>query len=332
MADKCLNNTTIDVLKLLSQGKFYSGNDIAKVLSISRTAVWKHIHTLKSCGYMIDTVQSKGYYLQKPGSPLLSSKIENHLDELDKNQACMINVFPILSSTNDKLKEVILSAKQPVICLAEQQIKGRGRFNRHWVSPFGENIYLSLKVNLEIPFSKMSGFSLCISLALIDALIDFGLSRDLLSVKWPNDLLLEGKKVAGILIELSGEVGSGAEAIIGVGLNVMMQKAKIDKLWTSLSKHFEYPIDRNLLAAHLIRAIMTSINQFESLGFSSFQNKWQKYDALKDKFIELIFYDKLICGQCLGIDSVGNLLIKDKKGHIESYSAGEVSFNKLPST
>ena len=328
MINKKLNANSLSVLMLLSDLKCYSGNEIAKALSISRTAVWKHINGLKSHGYLIKSHQSKGYQLRHPLTPLLREKIENNLKLLSFEERIEIECYPQVNSTNTLLKERLAKPDLLEVVLTEQQFLGRGRFNREWHSPFGENIYLSLKKKLIIPFSSLSGFSLCISLALIEGLIAFGIPSDDLSIKWPNDLLLNGKKLAGILIELSGEVGAGAEAIIGVGMNVMMQEASIDKKWTSLSHHFNYEIDRNALVAQLISAIAQTTTQFETQGFTFFKEKWACYDVLKGEKIDLYFYDKKISGECLGIDETGNILIKQKDATVNSYAAGEVSFQQ----
>ncbi len=320
------SDTGAHVLKTLADGAWHHGSDMAEHLSISRTAIWKQVNALKELGYVIESVRSKGYQLKKPSSALIKASIESALVQLMQTNHLSLDVYPQLASTNDYLKEVSLAPLQCHVCLAEQQLKGRGRFSRHWHSPFGENLYLSMKTQLTIPFANMSGFSLCISLALINGLVAYGLNSGLFQIKWPNDLLINGEKLAGILIELSGEAGSGAQAIIGIGLNVAMQEADIDKQWTSLSKHYDEPIDRNRLAAHIIHALSQTIAQFETLGFASFQTAWQRYDALKNTDVALSFYDKTISGICQGIDEEGNIRIKHNDATVKSYSAGEVSF------
>lgn len=313
-------------LDILSDGEWHHGSKISEVLELSRTAVWKHINVLKSLGYEIDVSKAKGYRLTKPNIPLSQSKIENYLIQLECKFPSDIEFIPVIASTNDYLKGQTAPLTKPHICLSEQQLQGRGRFNRVWCSPFGENIYLSIKSHLGIPFTLLSGFSLSISLAIVRALSSYGFMKELFQLKWPNDVLVQGHKLAGVLIELSGEAGSDVEAIIGIGVNINMICAEIENNWSSLCHYSLEPIDRNLLVAHLISETFSTIAQFKLEGFSPFYQLWQQHDPLKGKLIELSFYNSKIQGICLGIDDNGNILLKHNDATIKSYSAGEVSF------
>lgn len=327
---KPLCKTALDVLDILCDGLWHHGSDIADALSVSRTAIWKQINTLKDLGYELNTDRIKGYQLAFPQTPLLSNQVFSYLGTIDNSLKLDIETLPKVNSTSDHLKQAATTC-EPQICLAEQQLQGRGRYNRAWCSPFGENIYLSIKTQLAMPIAEFSGFSLCISLAIVQALIACGFSKELFQIKWPNDVLINGQKLSGVLIELSCEAGSGVQAIIGIGLNVNMLKADIDKKWTALCQHTTEAIDRNKISAYLINEVFKTIHQFKQQGFQSFQSAWQQFDVLINQSIELSFYDSTISGVCQGIDEEGNILLKHNDGRLKSYSAGEVSTRKQPS-
>jgi BirA family biotin operon repressor/biotin-[acetyl-CoA-carboxylase] ligase len=320
-----LSNIDLKILLKLSEAETLSGNVLAEQLEISRTAVWKHINALKKQGFKIECLPRAGYKLLQPAQPLFADKIMAALTHLDSTQEILLDVFSKLTSTNDYVK---LQCHQGIhICISEQQTMGRGRFERQWHSPFGDNLYLSIQKQLNLNFTQLSGLSLVISLAVLKGLERLGILTSAFAIKWPNDILLEGKKLAGILIELAGEVGGKPRAVIGLGMNVNMVDADIDRSWHSLKHFCQRDVDRNQLAIVLIGSIVEAVQQFEQHGFDVFYEQWQQYDAMKDKSVTLNLYDKKINGICRGIDEQGNLLLQQNDGVLQKYQAGEVSFN-----
>lgn len=323
-----LSSTSSKLLGLLYDGKPHSGTQLAQALSISRTAIWKHIQQLKEHGYIIESLSAKGYCLQTPSFVLVDSLIKSELERLLTDTDVDLHIFSSLNSTNDYLKKISLQENLIPVCMAEQQTQGRGRFNRTWYSPFGENIYLSIKSLLKNSLAEMSGFSLCVSLAIIDALTECGLEPGSLSIKWPNDILINKQKLAGVLIELNGEIGAYCEAIIGIGINVNMTKADIQQNWTSILNFLGRPLDRNKLAAHLITAVIKMIKNFEKYGFEYFKSSWAQHDVLFGQNVELNFRGQKVVGKCHGIDNKGNILLENFDGTLKTYSAGDASFHK----
>ena len=316
------------ILTILADGKFHSGNDLANDTSKSRTAIWKQINQIKACGYHVNTVASRGYQLLEPLDPLISTTLTEKVQEQFKSKNLQIRVLHATNSTNDYLKTPEFKHLKNVICVAEQQLNGRGRFNRYWHSPFGQNIYLSLKASIFTPINQLSGFTLSISLALISAFKNLGLDEGLFEIKWPNDIMLKGKKLAGILVELSGEIGGEVELIIGIGINVNMSQAEIEKSWTSLKREFGRHFDRIKVILAVINSVIAAINKFERHGFETFFDDWIAKDFLFGQKLELSFSEHKVIGFCRGIDKTGNLLIEKEGGVLQAYSAGEVSLHK----
>jgi BirA family biotin operon repressor/biotin-[acetyl-CoA-carboxylase] ligase len=156
-------------------------------------------------------------------------------------------------------------------------------------------------------------------------LIAYDFPASLFNIKWPNDVLIDGQKLSGVLIELSGEASCSIEAIIGIGMNVNMRDANLDNSWTSLCKYTPRSIDRNLLTAYLIDEVLCTVSQFERHGFGFFLEQWQRFDVLKNQYVQLKFQNSVIEGLCQGIDDKGNILLKHKDDTLKSYCAGEVS-------
>jgi BirA family biotin operon repressor/biotin-[acetyl-CoA-carboxylase] ligase len=245
-------------------------------------------------------------------------KIKKYL----KNTSWHIKIFKSIPSTIDYVK--INATKTPQICLAEQQTAGKGRLGRTWHSPFGLNIYLSCLWNFNKDISEISGLSLVTSLATIKALTSYTKS---LKIKWPNDILYNNQKLAGVLIEINAESHGTSKAIISIGLNVNMTKAPINQNWTSLINILNLPQDRNQIIGQFINQLFADLTKFENQGLSPFLSEWQQYAYLKNKKITLLHGQKSISGIVTGINDQGHLLLKHKDGSIAAYSSGDTSIS-----
>jgi len=239
-----------------------------------------------------------------------------------------IEISDSLTSTNDYLKSQKPTRKIQV-CLAEEQTAGRGRFDRAWQSPAGQNIYLSLRYPFQKPINELVGLSLVVSLAIVSACQLLKLPQAI-SVKWPNDVVCAGKKLAGSLIEIQAQADM-ASVIIGIGINVNMQhdnENKIDQPWTSLSNILGDVIDRNFLIANLLNTLFSYMQRFEAHGLKNFIDEWRLVDGLFDKIITLSLIDGEISGVAKGINELGQLVLVSEDGVARAYSSGEVSIKK----
>lgn len=233
-----------------------------------------------------------------------------------------LEILETIGSTNDYLKECG-DQKQMSICLAEMQTTGRGRMERQWHSPFGQNIYCSIRYPFQKDVSELSGLSLVIGLAICKA-IDAGYSLPTPPhVKWPNDVLVDGKKIAGTLIEINKEA-----LIIGIGVNVNMTEADIHQYWTSFQKLTGLYHDRNIFCAELINHVTAYLERFMQSGFNHFEKEWQERDCLFGKNLQLMCGTKKFSGIGAGINQHGHLLLKLSDGTKRGFSSGDTSLLK----
>lgn len=331
------------IIHILNDGDFHAGSDLGDKLGITRTAVWKFIHQLTAYGIAIESVQGKGYRLMETLALLNTAHIKKYIKNSAYREQIKLDVLTTIDSTNDYLKNppaLQKAAKRPpfakgvtnpiTFCVAEQQTAGRGRLGRNWHSPFGANIYLSCAWRFNKDISELSGLSLVVGLAVINALTEYGIDKDI-KIKWPNDILWQNKKLAGILIDINAESHGNAQAIIGIGLNINMsnyENKNISQPWCSLKEILGAHQDRNKIAGLLIEKLLDYLQQFEKLGLNSFLKEWQKYDALLGKTIHLENGHNIISGIADGISPQGHLLLKHPDGAMKSYSSGDVSIKK----
>ncbi|MDF1677125.1 MAG: biotin--[acetyl-CoA-carboxylase] ligase [Legionellaceae bacterium] len=219
--------------------------------------------------------------------------------------------------------------KHLTCCIAETQTNGRGRFRRHWHSPFGENIYCSLGLCIEGDLSHLSGLSLVVSLAMHHVLQKK--TSEIIAIKWPNDLLWRHKKLAGTLIEMVAEGNNSADVIIGMGLNINSCFNHTDntaKPWCSLHEITGQFFDRNELIAELILTINTYLQQFKHDGFSSFRTAWNEKDYLKNKQFSISGPTGVITGIGHGVNQSGYLLLEDEVGSMHTLSSGDTTLSQ----
>lgn len=311
----------LKLISLLNDGYYHNGTMLGGALNITRSAVWKNIKKLENYGIVVHSVKGKGYTLLEPLLLLDQRKIQDNI--FFKN--IDINIFESVASTNDYLKSLLKNKIK--ICLAEQQTEGKGRLQRHWYSPFAQNIYFSCSYPFQKDVGELAGLSLVVSLSIVKTLQNYKLAHPLL-VKWPNDILYENKKLSGNLIEIQAESNGICYAIIGIGINVNMlndKKHSISQPWTSLRQIMNNYVDRNELAIYLINNLMIYLKRFEQHGLVSFLDEWKSVDYLLNKEIHLKNNNKKIAGVSLGIDSRGQLIIKLKDRRVLTYSSGDTS-------
>lgn len=317
------NNNLNKIVTILSDGNYHDGNTIGDRLQMTRSAVWKAIKKLESYGVPIDSVKRKGYALKNPLILLDRNKIKTQV-----TQKIDLSLFESIASTNDYLRTLV-KPKGIKVCIAEQQTNGKGRLGRNWYSPFGKNIYLSCLFPFQKDLSELAGLSLVVSLAITAALKSFGVSETL-CVKWPNDVLYDGKKIAGNLIEIQAETHGVSTVIIGIGVNVNMleDEKQIREPWISLQKILHDYIDRNLVCARLINELLAHLHEFSVNGFSVFAKHWAQTDCLTNRQITLHNLQKKIEGKSLGVNHQGNLLLQLSNGDIATFSSGDTSVLK----
>lgn len=316
-----LDSINLQLLQQLAGGELQSGGRLAKDLGISRSAVWKRIGQLRELGLEIRAAAGRGYRLPRPMELLDQKKICKYLPA-SLARSLRISVLLSTASTN-----AVVAAERPdeqhgFVALAECQIAGRGRQGRGWHSPFGCNLYLSLGWHFDEGVAAMGCLSLATGVAMIRALQDCDVTGVLL--KWPNDLKLDGKKLAGTLIEVSGDVDGPCQAVIGVGINVNMpDDTRLDQPWADLSR-LQNPPGRNRLAAACIEQLAGAMQQFARQGFAPFLEEWEQADTLLGRAVTVIQGSVRHHGIARGLSGNGGLLVRLDNGMREFHS-GDVS-------
>ncbi|MGM3161776.1 bifunctional biotin--[acetyl-CoA-carboxylase] ligase/biotin operon repressor BirA [Dickeya undicola] len=308
----------LKLISILSDGEFYSGEYLGELMGMSRAAINKHIQTIREWGLDVFTVTGKGYALSAPIQLLDAEKICSQI------QSGNIAVLPVIDSTNQYLLDRLDSVSSGDVCIAEYQQAGRGRRGRKWFSPFGSNLYLSLYWRLDQGPAAAVGVSLVIGIIMAEVLHHLGAEG--VRVKWPNDLYLNDKKLAGILVELNGRTGDAAHLVIGAGINLRMNSSGstvIDQDWINLQEA-GIDIDRNLLAVKLVTELRVALAIYEQQGLAPFISRWRNLDNFYNREVRLIVGNREIKGINKGIDNQGALLL-EQNGDIQSYIGGEIS-------
>ncbi|GKW05505.1 bifunctional biotin--[acetyl-CoA-carboxylase] ligase/biotin operon repressor BirA [Pectobacterium carotovorum] len=308
----------LKLINILSDGEFYSGELLGEMMGMSRAAINKHIQTIRDWGIDVFTVTGKGYSLPVPMQLLDEDVILKQLPEGG------VTVLPVVDSTNQYILERLDTLSSGDACLAEYQKSGRGRRGRQWFSPFGANLYLSLYWRLEQGPAAAVGVSLVIGIVMAEVLHKLG--ADGVRVKWPNDLYLKDRKLAGILVELTGKTGDAANLVIGAGINLQMREPAPDTInqgWINLQEA-GIDINRNTLASTLISELRSALAVFELQGLEPFIPRWEKLDNYFNRSVRLIIGNREIHGVDRGIDRQGALLL-ESDGLITSYIGGEIS-------
>lgn len=297
------------------------------MLGVSRAAVWKQMRRLDEVGLDIHAVRGRGYRLTTPFEPLDAAAIHQWMDAAVSQRIESLEVQREVDSTSDFLKRMQSPVERQGInvCLAEWQCAGRGRRGRNWISPYGANLYLSLACILDEGILQSGGLSLAVAISVQRALRGLGING--IGLKWPNDIFFHGRKLAGILLDLSGEGGGNYQVIVGVGINLHMPDSaagKIDQPWADL-RASRLEQQRNKLAGMLLENLVQVIDTFSQQGLAAFSEEWQRYDITVGLPVALQSgQQEGIRGVARGVDSHGALLI-EQDGEIRAFHAGEVS-------
>lgn len=321
-----LTQTRQRLLRLLADGEFHSGAELGGALGISRTAVWKALAGLDDLGLSIERVPRRGYRiaggidLHDAGviRAALSAPARALLDDL--------RVLAVVDSTNEVLKATAaLPPGRGACCLAEWQTGGRGRLGRRWISPFAGNLYLSLAWDFDGGIAVLEGLSLAVGVAVRRALLRLGVSG--VQLKWPNDLLREGAKLGGILVEVTGDPEGRCRAVVGIGVNVVMPAAAaaaIDQPWRDLS---DLGVRRDALAAAILDQLLPLLREFPARGFGAYRDEWQEAHAHAGRRVVISAGGQRVAGIARGVDQRGALGLECAEG-LRWFSGGEVSLRE----
>ena len=312
---------------LKKEDEYLSGDEISCRLGISRQGLWKHIQDLKDSGYDIVAVPHLGYRLLSAPDRLCALEITHGLNT--KFIAKKIHYFDYLPSTMDLAMQLgIQSAPNGTIVLAESQTKGRGRLGRSWFSPKHKGIYLSLILRPEISPSASCVLTLLAAVSICEAVKKVtGLEAQ---IKWPNDIFMHNKKIAGILTEMNAEPDKVNFVVIGIGLNVNNDKKSLIAQATSLKEQAGQPISRVILLQELLHRIEYNYSALKDKGAQAAIDKWRSFSLTLGRRVKIYYQDKHIEGQAVDIDSDGALLIRKDSGLTVKVFSGDIIHCRQP--
>ncbi|MGQ4879044.1 biotin--[acetyl-CoA-carboxylase] ligase [Billgrantia sp. LNSP4103-1] len=318
-----------DLIRLLSDGEFHSGEQLGERLGVSRTAVWKQLKKLEAMDIPLEAVKGQGYRLTQPLELLDGSQIVAGLSRQGRQHLARLFVEETLPSSNEFVRQRFAQgAGHGEVCLVEQQSAGRGRRGRVWSTPWGRALMLSIGWRFESGIAVLEGLSLAVGVALARVLERHGMTPRL---KWPNDVLLEDDegglgKLAGILVEISGDTTGPCEVVVGMGINFDLPvsfRERIEQRVAAVADQVS-SLSRNRLAAELLDELMPLLSGYESIGFAAWQGEWNKRHAFQGCTVDVLRGHQRIEAIAEAVDEAGHLWVRHGERR-ERLGGGEIS-------
>ncbi len=320
-----MNTLTFPILKLLADGKFHSGEAIAKHFNVSRTTIWNALQHAAKLEIAVFSVRGRGYKLPQAFTLLDEQAI---LSAIGEQRAWFnLEVHDHLESTNTYLMKKLSSGQAHASCVAANlQTNGRGRRGRSWQAGLGASLTFSLLWRFQCGASALSGLSLAVGVALMRTLHSVGITQA--QLKWPNDVLIGREKLAGILIELQGDMEGPSAAVIGIGINLNLPtniKQQIDQPATDLASASSRTMNPNELLGALLKHLTQILNNFEQQGFAEVRDEWIKHHAYHQQPVKMLHPDgRETLGTVIDVAEDGILLVRTAQGD-QRFSSGEIS-------
>ena len=278
------------LLRELSHERFISGVRLAEKFGVSRSVVSNALHEAGEAGVEIFSLTRRGYRLAQPIELLDLDRIRPQLGTLSNRVD--VEVIETIDSTNTELmKGAIAGAPSGAVLVAEIQTEGRGRRGRIWQSAFGASLTFSLLWRFQKGAAQLGGLSLVVGLATLRALHQLGIGNDSVQLKWPNDVVVGARKLAGVLLESQGDMLGPTAVVIGIGINIDLPVqviARIDQPVTDVQRVAGDTVSRNQLLAEVLRQLVMMLDVFEVNGFAPFKSEWTRAHALHQRPVRVI--------------------------------------------
>jgi len=320
-----------EILQLLRKhpSAFLSGQEISRRLKVSRTAVWKRLRRLRTLGYEIEASTRSGYRLIQSPDLLTPSEINPILKT--KWMGRTIHHFQTLDSTNSEAYQLALNgAKEGEVVISESQKKGRGRLGRQWFSPPFLNLYLSVILRPKISPHQASLITLMAAVATADAIQKF--SGLLPLIKWPNDILLRGRKVAGLLNEIHSEMDRIHFVILGIGVNLNMDEKMFSKeiraVATSLKIEMGQKVSRKAFLQFFLQELEKWYSIFLEEGGAVILKAWRDRAHIKGRQVRVTSFGETVAGIAIDVDSDGALILETEDGKQKRVVAGDIEYDR----
>jgi len=331
-----MSPTAPRLLGLLCDGSLHSGAQLAAALGVSRAAVWKLVGELRAAGVAIDSLSRRGYRLSAPVELLDAARMRAHACEQGRRLPDELEVHFLIDSTNDHLYAAPPPAPGAArVAFAELQSAGRGRRGRRWIAPFGSGLTFSISWTFAETPADLPALGLALGVAIAKVLSGLGAQR--LSLKWPNDLLHDGRKLGGLLTQLRQESGGAATVVAGLGLNLALPDAARNAIEAvNSSDHPALAVadlagatpqgvpSRNLIASRLVLGLEDALREFATVGFTGFAQEWAALDALRGAPVRVHQGSERFEGTARGTDRDGALLV-ESAGRVLRVFSGDVS-------
>lgn len=313
-----------------NENKFVSGEEISNKLNITRASVWKHINSLKNDGYKVESVSRKGYKLISSPDILTYEEIRAYLKT--ERIGRKIIYKKSIDSTNLECKRIADDESEGTAVIGEEQLKGRGRLGRTWVSPLYKGIFMSIILKPDIDMEEAPKLTSLAAAAVFLALSDMGIGCQ---IKWPNDIVIDGKKVCGILTEMSGEINRINYIVVGIGINVNLNTDDIpeeleDKATSLLIEKGER-VDRRILLSGILNNFEALYDELLKGGYSKVVSICKDKSSLIGKEVRIIKNGKETVGKAIDIDNQGALVVEYTNGEKDKIISGEVSVRGIGS-
>ncbi|MEW6120877.1 MAG: biotin--[acetyl-CoA-carboxylase] ligase [Pseudomonadota bacterium] len=313
------------IVRRLSDGAFHSGQELAREFGLSRASIFNVLRQAERLGLIIHAVRGRGYRLPDAVEWLSHAEVGRHLGAA--HTAYDLNILETVDSTNSCLmSEAARGARDGTVMAAEHQFAGRGRRGRSWHAVPGGSLTFSVLWRFDAGLQALAGLSLAVGLAIARAINRH--SRYPALLKWPNDVLVDYRKLAGILIEVQGDMHGTAFAVVGVGLNVQLREAQRDTIDQAVIDLAEMGVDvgRNRLLADCLVELQEVVDIYRRYGFAALRKEWLALDAYIDKPVTLHLANRqTVRGVGAGVDATGAFLLRLPDGTESAYSGGEIS-------
>lgn len=320
-----LHHALLPILRRLSDGEFHSGQDIAHEISLSRASVFNVLRQAEALGVAIHAVRGKGYKLPVPVEWLEVDAVIRNLGKVARDYK--IRIEDSVASTNAMLMaDAVNGAPDGSVLCVEHQYAGKGRRGRQWHAALGGSLSFSVLWRFDRGLLSIAGLSLVVGLAVARAINRH--SRYPAQLKWPNDVLVGYRKLAGILVEVQGDMHGPAFAVVGIGLNVRLnaeQRGSIDQAVIDLAE-MGVTIGRNRLLADCLMELNVALIIFRERGFTALRDDWMALDAYSGKAVSLMLPNAQgVHGVAAGVDETGAILLRDSNNALTAYNGGEIS-------
>ncbi len=327
--------TEVTILRelLACDSGYVSGNHLAQLLGLSRVAVWMQLQKLTRQGFVFEAARSRGYRLTQTPPQLHHALIQAHLVGRTR-QVNFLTLDKVDSTNSEAERHLAAGARPPLVILAREQTHGRGRRGRTWHSPLAGNLYSTFVFRPKLEPARLQDFTLWMGLNICELVANFCKLEP--GLKWPNDLLIHGRKAGGMLTEARIDADEVRDLVFGLGLNLNARTAdlprELHRSAISLAEAAGTPVEVNRFAAALITRVLAAYGQFVERDYRDrFAALWQRFDVLRGQTVSVTQGDRTVTGTATGIDDEGSLIVRTGPARTERFRAGEVTLSRAAS-